>query len=153
MAACAATVLGLVSPGRHVAVLEPVPPQVVDVVRRVGEMVRTVSMRPTEWDFDASEFAHKVGPQTDLIVVANPNPYSGQYLPPGARAAIVSAVENYGCLVLLDESARHSVVEGEDPDAESLPVRGAHAVFGLMCQRHPFLRARRLRPALLGCPD
>ena len=122
LAVCAATVLGLVSPGRHVAVLEPAPPQVVDVVRRVGAMVRTVSMRPTEWDFDASEFAHKVGPQTDLIVVANPNPYSGQYLPPGARAAIVSAVENYGCLVLLDESARHSVVEGEDPDAESLPV-------------------------------
>ena len=33
LAAYAATVLGLVSPGRHVAVLEPVPPQVVDLVR------------------------------------------------------------------------------------------------------------------------
>jgi aspartate/methionine/tyrosine aminotransferase len=78
MTACAAAVLGLVSPGRHVAILEPAPPQVVDVVRRVGGMARTVSMRPTEWEFDPAAFARRVGPQTDLIIVSDPNPYSGQ---------------------------------------------------------------------------
>jgi len=117
MTACAAAVLGLVSPGRHVAILEPAPPQVVDVVRRVGGMARTVSMRPTEWEFDPAAFARRVGPQTDLIIVSDPNPYSGQYLPDEAREAILAAVDNHGCLVLLDESARHSVVDSEEPVA------------------------------------
>lgn len=117
LTACAAAVLGLVSPGRHVAILEPAPPQVVDVVRRVGGMARTVSMRPTEWEFDPAAFARRVGPQTDLIIVSDPNPYSGQYLPYEAREAILAAVDNHGCLVLLDESARHSVVDSEEPVA------------------------------------
>lgn len=129
LAACAAVVLGLVSPGRHVAVLEPVPPQVVDVVRRVGAMARTVSMRPTEWEFDPAEFASRVGPQTDLIVVADPNPYSGQYLPDDARAAIIAAVEQTGCFVLVDESARHSVVEEEAPEtSEFFATLGARCI-------------------------
>lgn len=116
LAACAAAILGLVSPGRHVLVLEPLPPQVIDVIRRVGGMARSVSMRPTEWEFDPAEFAQRMGPQTDLIVVADPNPYSGQHLPEEARRAIIEAVAQTDCLVLVDESARHSVVEGETPE-------------------------------------
>jgi N-succinyldiaminopimelate aminotransferase len=116
LAACAAAVLGLVSPGSHVTVLEPAPPQIVDVVRRVGGVARAISMRPTEWEFDPEAFAQRVGSQTDLIILADPNPYSGQYLPVEAREAIVGVVEQFGCLVLLDESARQSVVEGEAPD-------------------------------------
>lgn len=129
LAACAAAVLGLVSPGRHVAILEPTPPQVVEVVRRVGGMARTVSMRPTEWEFSPAEFAHRIGPQTDLIVVTDPNPYSGQYLPDEARQAILAAVEQYDCLVLIDESARHSVVEGEAPEiGDFLGALGANCI-------------------------
>lgn len=129
LAAYAAAVLGLVSPGRHVAVLEPLPPQVVDVVRRVGGMVRSVSMRPTEWEFDVSEFIERISPQTDLIVVADPNPYSGQYLPGEARQAIVDAAAQMDCVVLVDESARHSVVEGEAPEtAELFSALGARCV-------------------------
>lgn len=129
LAACAAVVLGLVSPGRHVMVLEPSPPQVVDVVRRVGGMARTVSMRPTEWEFDASGFALRISPQTDLIVLADPNPLSGQYLPDDARQAIVDAAEQMDCVVLVDESARHSVVEGDAPEmATFFSALGARCV-------------------------
>ena len=113
LAAWAAAILGLVSTGGHVVVLEPAPPQIVDIIRRVGGMARTVSMRPTDWEFDLTAFVDRVGPQTDLIIVADPNPFSGQYLPQDAREAILDAVEKFSCLVLLDESARHSVVEGE----------------------------------------
>ena len=129
LAACAAVVLGLVSPGRHVTVLEPAPPQIVDVVRRVGGVARTVSMRPTECEFDPEAFAQRAGSQTDLIILADPNPYSGQYLPVEAREAIVGAVEQFGCLVLLDESARHSVVEGEAPEVgDFLGALGARCI-------------------------
>ena len=129
LVACTAAVLGLVSPGRHVAILEPTPPQVVEVVRRVGGMARTVAMRPTEWEFSPAEFAHRVGAQTDLIIVADPNPYSGQYLSPDAREAILAAVEQHGCLVLIDESARHSVVEGEAPEvSDFLAALGAKCI-------------------------
>lgn len=153
LAACAAAILGLVSPGRHVAVLEPAPPQVVDVVRRIGGMVRTVSMRPTEWEFSPADFAYRVGPQTDLIIVADPNPYSGQYLPSEARQAIVAAVEQYGCLVLIDESARHSVVEGEAPE-----VGDFHGALGTRCIRVDMPAAAVLAQAasaacLMGDPE
>ncbi len=56
-----AAVLGLVSPGRHVLVLEPLAPQVIDVVRRVGGMARSVAMRPTEWGVRRSDFAQRMG--------------------------------------------------------------------------------------------
>jgi len=129
LAACAAAVLGLVSPGRQTVIVEPLPPQVVDVVRRVGGVTRTVSMRPTDWEFDVDAFAHRVGARTDLIVVADPNPLSGEHLPADARATILAAVEQYGCYVLLDETARHSVVEGETPEtAEFLAALGSHCV-------------------------
>ena len=112
-------ILGIVSPGRHVTVIEPVPPQVVDAMRRVGAMARTVSMRPTEWEFSPEEFSARVGAQTDLIIVADPNPYSGQYLPEEARASILAAVRHFGCHVLLDESARNSIVEDDGEDASA----------------------------------
>lgn len=153
LAACAATVLGLVSPGRHVTVLEPATPQLVDMVRRVGGVARTVSMRPTEWEFDPEAFVQRVGPQTDLIILADPNPYSGQYLPVEAHEAIVEAVERFGCLVLLDESARHSVVEGEVPEVENF-----HGALGGRCIRVDTLAAAVLAQAasaasLFGSPE
>ncbi len=142
LAAYVAAVLGLVSPGRHVLVLEPLAPQVIDVVRRVGGMARSVAMRPTEWEFDDSDFAQRMGPQTDLIVVADPNPYSGQHLPDEARRAIIDAVAQTDCLVLVDESARHSVVEGETPETAGFFPRLAIGVSGWMylllrCLRRP----------------
>jgi aspartate/methionine/tyrosine aminotransferase len=55
-------------------IVEPVPPQVVDVVRRVGGVARTFPLRPTEWEFDAEAFKARVGSHTDLIVIADPDP-------------------------------------------------------------------------------
>ena len=129
LAAFASVILGLVSPGRHVAVVEPAPPQIVEIVRRTGAMARAVSMRPTEWEFEPEAFAHQIGPRTDLIVVADPNPLSGQYLPDEARASILAAVRQFGCGVLLDQSARHSVVGDDDPGAAAfVAALGPHCL-------------------------
>lgn len=103
-------------------------------------------MRPTEWEFDHEAFVQRVGSQTDLIILADPNPYSGQYLP-------VEAVERFGYLVLLDEFARHSVVEGEVPEVENF-----HGALGGCCIRVDTLAAAVLAQAasaasLFGSPD
>ncbi len=156
LAACACAILGLVSPGRHVAVVEPAAPQVVEVIRRVGAMARTITMRPTEWEFEPDEFAQRVGPRTDVIVVADPNPLSGQYLPDEARTAILAAIRQFDCIVLLDQSARHSVVGEEEPGAAAFV-----AALGSRCLRidvpaaallagHAYVAAVMGHPELVG---
>ncbi|MBO6782857.1 MAG: hypothetical protein JJ899_06240 [Alphaproteobacteria bacterium] len=153
LAASVAAVLGLVSPGRHVAVIEPAPPQVVDAVRRVGGMARTVSMRPTERDVVYAEFAQRGGPQTDHVIVSDPNPYSGQYLSHEARAAVVAAVRHHDCHVLLDRSARASVIDEVDEDAETFVTELGDACICVDVAPASVLAGAASAAAVMGASD
>jgi aspartate/methionine/tyrosine aminotransferase len=113
----------LLEPGDRVTVIEPGYRQVRGIAENLGCSVDVVQLREEAgWRLDLDELRAKVGPQTKLLAVVDPNNPTGTTLGADARAAILDVVESSGCWLLADEVYRGSERDG----AETASFWGSH---------------------------
>ncbi len=103
----------LLEPGDRVTVIEPGYRQVRGIAANMGCAVDVVQLRDESgWELDLDELRAKVGPDTKLLAVVNPNNPTGTILSAEARAAILDVVDSTGCWLLADEVYRGSERDG-----------------------------------------
>jgi len=91
------------SPGARAAVVEPMAPHVIQMIRFVGAEV--VPITPVaDADFLVAPAA-VAATQADVLVLASPSPVSGKALPPPALEAILGTALDRGMNVILDRSS------------------------------------------------
>jgi aspartate/methionine/tyrosine aminotransferase len=108
----------LLEPGDRVTVIEPGYRQVRGLAENLGCEADVVQLHDgTGWRLDIDELRAKVGPETKLICVVNPNNPTGTILDAEARAAILELVESTGCWLVADEVYRGSERDGVETES------------------------------------
>ena len=115
-------VLALVDRDSHVVVATPTYQSLPSLPAAVGDVTR-VALSPPGWDLDPDDVADAVRPDTDLVVLNNPNNPTGKLHPQETVAAVYDLAADAGAFLLSDEVYRPLVPEDErvDPVASMGP--------------------------------
>lgn len=108
----------LLSAGDHVVVTYPAYQSLYQVAESLGCAVSHWLPEPDGWQFDVSDLAALIRPETRLIVVNFPHNPTGAILSGDAFAAVVALAREHGCILFSDEMYRWS----EHDPADRLPA-------------------------------
>lgn len=102
----------LLHDGGEVILLEPAYEQYRPVVEAAGGTVRTVTLPTPDTRLDPDQLRTVCGPRTRAIVVNSPwNPW-GRVLDPTEWAAVAEIAEEFGIVVVSDETYEHLMLDG-----------------------------------------
>jgi aspartate/methionine/tyrosine aminotransferase len=116
------TFLSLLDEGGHAVVVTPTYQALTAVPDAVGE-VTEVPLSPPDWELDVDAVADAVRPETDVIVVNNPNNPTGRYHPEETVRALYDLAEDADAYLLCDEVYR-LLAEEPLPPVASMGPRG-----------------------------
>lgn len=118
--AIAATILGLVEPGREVILLEPYYDSYAAAVAMAGAERRTVALTfdGTRYGLDAAAVEAAVTEKTAMIVVNSPHNPTGTVFTRADIEAIADIARRHDLLVLTDEVYEHLIFD----DAVHVPI-------------------------------
>jgi len=117
-------VLSVVDPDSHVVVVTPTYQSLPSLPAAFGE-VTCVELSPPDWDLDPDDVADAVRPETDLVILNNPNNPTGRYHPQETVEAIYDVAADADAYLLCDEVYRPLAAPDERVDpAASLGPRG-----------------------------
>lgn len=110
----AASLLGTVTPGDEVVVIEPYYDSYAAIVDLVGARRRTVPLVPDGQGFslDLEALANACGPQTAALVVNTPHNPTGTVLTDAELEAIAEQCRRHDILVVSDEVYEHLTFDG-----------------------------------------
>jgi len=106
----------------HAVVVTPTYQALHAVPEAVGEVTR-VSLEPPEWELDVDAVADAIRPETDVVVLNNPNNPTGRYHPQETVEAIYDLAADADAYLLCDEVYR-LLAEEPLPPVASLGERG-----------------------------
>jgi N-succinyldiaminopimelate aminotransferase len=119
--ALTAAICALCEPGHEVVTFEPFYDSYAAATALAGAELRTVTLRPPDFDYDPAELEEAVGPRTRLIVLNTPHNPTGAVFGPGQLAHIARLAVEHDVLVLTDEVYEHMVFDGRHVPIETLP--------------------------------
>jgi aspartate/methionine/tyrosine aminotransferase len=101
--------------GDEIVYMVPNYLQIRGISRALGVTVRPLTLRPElGWQPDLDELASLVSPRTKVIAACNPNNPTGMTLSGEAMTAMVSAAEESGAWLFVDEVYRGAELGGQD---------------------------------------
>jgi N-succinyldiaminopimelate aminotransferase len=105
--AIAAAILGIVSPGDEVVLIQPLYDAYLPMVERAGGVARLLRLDPPDWTIDPQALDAAFGPKTRLVILNNPvNPTGTMY----DRATLERIAERciaHDAIALCDEVWEH----------------------------------------------
>jgi len=116
------TFLSLLDDDSHAVVVTPTYQALHAVPESVAEVTR-VPLSPPSWELDVDAVADAVRPDTDVVVVNNPNNPTGRYHPEETVRALYDLVEDADAYLLCDEVYR-LLAEDPLPPVASMGERG-----------------------------
>lgn len=119
--AIAAAILSLCEPGDEVVTFEPYYDSYAATVALAGATLRTVTLRPPEFDYDPAELEDAIGPDTRLILLNSPHNPTGKVFAPDELAHVARLAVEHDVLVVTDEVYEHMVFDGVHTPLETLP--------------------------------
>lgn len=105
--AIAAAVLGLVTPGDEVVVIEPSYDSYAAVIALAGGVRRTVPLRFPDLSLDPQELAAAFSDRTRVVVVNSPHNPTGKVFAPDELALVADLARRHDAWVLSDEVYEH----------------------------------------------
>lgn len=106
--ACAA----LLDPGDEVVVFEPYYGYHVDTLRALGARVRSVTLRPPDWQFSAEDLARAGSDKTRAIVLNTPANPSGKVFTRVELERVAELARRHDAFVITDEIYDHFLYDG-----------------------------------------
>ena len=116
------TFLSVLSPGDHAVVVTPTYQALHAVPDAVADVTR-VDLAPPDWELDIDAVREAVRPETELVVLNNPNNPVGRYHPEGRVRELYDVVAANDAYLLCDEVYRLLSAEPIPPVA-SMGERG-----------------------------
>jgi len=114
------TFCSLLDRSDHAVVVTPTYQALHSVPAAVGEVTR-VELSPPDWELDVDRVADAVRPETELIVVNNPNNPTGRYHPRERIAALYDLAADADAFLLCDEVYRLLAPDPIEPVASMGP--------------------------------
>ena len=111
--AIAATLLGLLNPGDEVIAFEPFYDSYPAVCAMAGAVLRTVTLRPPDFAFDAAALDAAVGPRTRAVLLNTPHNPTGRVATAAELDAIAEVCCRHDLVAITDEVYDRIVLEGE----------------------------------------
>ncbi|CAM3991563.1 pyridoxal phosphate-dependent aminotransferase [Janibacter anophelis] len=105
--AIAAAVLGLVTPGDEVVVIEPSYDSYAAVIALAGGVRRTVPLRFPDLSLDPQQLAAAFSDRTRVVVVNSPHNPTGKVFTPDELALVADLARRHDAWVLSDEVYEH----------------------------------------------
>lgn len=130
----------------HAVVVTPTYESLVTLPATFGEVTR-VSLDASGWTLDPEAVADAIRPDTDVVVVNNPNNPTGRYHDPATMRAVYDACEDRETYLLCDEVYRLLAPDPDPPVASYGPygvsTGGVSKSFGLAGLRFGWLCGSR----------
>ncbi len=119
--AIAAALLGLLSAGDEVILVEPFYDSYPAVVAMAGGAVRTVRMEPPDFAFPVEALERAVTPRTRVLLINTPHNPTGRVYGAEELAAIAEVAQRHDLVVLSDEVYEQIVFQGRHRSIATLP--------------------------------
>ena len=101
--ALAAAILGLVSPGDEVLLIQPLYDAYLPLVERAGGTAKLVSLTPPDWRIDAAMLEAAVGPKTRFLILNNPVNPTGSMWSRADLAMLAALCVRHDLIAICDE--------------------------------------------------
>lgn len=108
----AAAIMGLVSPGDEVLLIQPLYDAYQPLVERAGGRVRLVSLAPPDWRPDWNAFEAAIGPATRFLILNNPVNPIGTMWTADDLARLAELCVRHDIVAICDEVWEHVVFDG-----------------------------------------
>ena len=154
--AIAAALLGLISPGDEVLLVQPLYDAYLPLVRRAGGTARIVDMDRARWRIDPVSLARAISPRTRLLVFNDPMNPMGTCAHPDDLALLARTCVDHDLIAICDEvwealvydGAQHrSLMQQPGMRERTVKIGSAGKIFGLtgwklgwMCAAPPIAR-------------
>jgi aspartate/methionine/tyrosine aminotransferase len=110
--ALAASILGLISPGDGVVLIQPMYDAYLPLVRQAGGVPRFVSLQPPHWRLTEEALEAAVTPQTRLLILNNPLNPAARVFDEAELAAVARVCVRHDLIAVCDEVWEHVVFDG-----------------------------------------
>ncbi len=126
----------------HAVVVTPTYGSLPGLADALGEVTH-VPLEPPEWELDPDAVAESIRPDTDVVIVVNPNNPTGRYHPEETMRAVYDHCADNGTYLLCDEVYRLLSPDPIDPVASfgryGISTGGVSKSFGLAGLRFGWL--------------
>jgi aspartate/methionine/tyrosine aminotransferase len=112
--ALAASILGLVSPGDEVVLIQPMYDSYLPMVRAAGGVPRFVTLEPPHWRLDEAKLAAAFTPNTKVVLFNNPMNPTGTVFGRDQIELLGRYAAKSGAIVIADEVWEHIVFDGRE---------------------------------------
>ncbi len=111
--AIAATLLGLLNPGDEVLTFEPFYDSYPAVTAMAGAVLKTITLQPPAFLFDADALAAAVTPRTRAVLLNTPHNPTGRVASAEELDAIAAVCQKHNLIAIVDEVYDRIVLQGE----------------------------------------
>ena len=119
--AISAAILGLVSPGDEVVLVQPLYDAYLPMVRRAGGIPRLIGLAPPDWTLDAATLDAVISDKTKLIMFNNPANPTGKMYDRATLELIADRCIRHDIVALCDEVWEHVVFDADHVPLIALP--------------------------------
>jgi N-succinyldiaminopimelate aminotransferase len=119
--ALACALLGLLSAGDELLVLEPVYDSYEPIARMAGATMRRVALHPPDWRLDPDELRAAVTPRTRVLLLNSPHNPTGRVLDRAELEAVADVCREHNLIAVTDEVYEHLALDGEHVPLATLP--------------------------------
>ncbi|BBE71756.1 aminotransferase [Oharaeibacter diazotrophicus] len=106
------SILGLVSPGDEVVLIEPLYDCYLPIVRQAGGIPKLVRIAPPTWTIDPDQLAAAFSDRTKAIVINTPMNPAGKVFTEAELQLIADLCQKHDAYVIADEVYEHLVYDG-----------------------------------------
>ncbi|WP_299323152.1 aminotransferase [Parasphingopyxis sp.] len=112
--ALAASILGLVSPGDEVIIVQPAYDAYAPLVRQAGGVPRFVSTRPPGWKLRAEDLETAVSDATRFLILNSPHNPTATMLDAADLALLADFCVSHDLIAICDEVWEHLIFDGAE---------------------------------------